>query len=72
MKKISKSETMLIDYDVTSNWGNWQYVSGVAPIRVSLLNSFHCPYFISNLEQKRLNILVGKDYPKPIVKLKTE
>lgn len=22
-------ETMLIDYDVTSNWGNWQYVAGV-------------------------------------------
>ncbi|RNA17082.1 cryptochrome DASH-like [Brachionus plicatilis] len=22
-------ETMLIDYDCTSNWGNWQYVAGV-------------------------------------------
>jgi deoxyribodipyrimidine photo-lyase len=22
-------ESMLIDYDVSSNWGNWQYVSGV-------------------------------------------
>jgi deoxyribodipyrimidine photo-lyase len=22
-------ETQLIDYDVTSNWGNWQYLAGV-------------------------------------------
>ncbi|MAK36028.1 MAG: deoxyribodipyrimidine photolyase, partial [Flavobacteriaceae bacterium] len=22
-------ESQLIDYDVHSNWGNWQYVSGV-------------------------------------------
>ncbi len=22
-------ECMLIDYDVTSNWGNWQYAAGV-------------------------------------------
>ena len=22
-------ESMLIDYDVHSNWGNWMYVSGV-------------------------------------------
>ena len=22
-------ERMLIDYDVASNWGNWQYIAGV-------------------------------------------
>lgn len=22
-------ERMLVDYDVASNWGNWQYVSGI-------------------------------------------
>ncbi len=22
-------ESMLVDYDVSSNWGNWQYVAGV-------------------------------------------
>lgn len=24
-------EMLLVDYDVSSNWGNWQYVSGVGP-----------------------------------------
>ena len=93
---------MLVDYDVMSNWGNWQYVSGVGtdpradryffvikqgydydengdyvkqwlPSLKNVPTKYiHCPYLMSIMEQKRLNVLIGKDYPEPIVKLKAQ
>jgi deoxyribodipyrimidine photo-lyase len=93
-------EMMLIDYDVTSNWGNWQYASGVGSdprdrifnvvkqgydydengdyVRMWVpevdkvtLKYVHCPFMMSMNEQKRVNCLIGADYPDPIVKAKT-
>lgn len=89
-------EAMLIDYDVTSNWGNWAYVAGVGSdprsryfdveLQLKKYDSdaafvkHWCPeltplpapqarepYRMSVGEQKRYGVVLGEDYPRPIV-----
>lgn len=93
-------ESMLVDYDCTSNWGNWQYVAGIGvdprgdryfnvikqaydydengdfarlwlPELAKAPRDFiYCPWKLSLAEQRRLNCVIGKDYPQPVVKAK--
>jgi deoxyribodipyrimidine photo-lyase len=95
-------ETMLIDYDCTSNWGNWQYVAGVGTdpradryfnvikqaydydengeyVKMWLpqlakceLKYLNCPFKMSMIEQQRVNCVIGKNYPAPVVRLKMD
>lgn len=88
---------MLIDYDVCSNWGNWNYTAGVGNdarrfryfnipkqskdydfkgdyIRhwlpeIAFLpgDKIHQPWLLSQEEQKRYKIIIGVNYPNPIV-----
>jgi deoxyribodipyrimidine photo-lyase len=90
-------ESLLIDYDVCSNWGNWNYTAGVGndargfryfniPKQskdydpqgkylkhwLSELASIpgdkiHEPWKLSQEEQKRYGIILGVDYPRPVV-----
>ncbi len=89
-------EGMLVDYDVTSNWGNWAYVAGVGsdprdryfdvelqakkydpdsefighwiPELAALPpRQAREPYRMSTAEQERWGVVVGQDYPAPIV-----
>jgi deoxyribodipyrimidine photo-lyase len=90
-------ESLLIDYDVCSNWGNWNYTAGVgndargfryfnipkqskdydpkgnylrhwlpelAAIRG---DKIHEPYQLYREEQKLYRVILGVDYPHPIV-----
>ena len=91
-------ESLLIDYDVASNYGNWQYLSGVGVdpredrmFNVTLqgknydkdgsyLNHYlpelstipsylrYTPWLLTDQEQTRFQVIIGKDYPHRIVK----
>ncbi|MGK7889079.1 MAG: DASH family cryptochrome, partial [Leptolyngbyaceae cyanobacterium] len=90
-------ESMLLDYDVCSNWGNWNYTAGVGndargfryfnipkqsrtydqhgdyvrhwlPELASLdENKIHKPWSLNGNQQKEYGVILGQDYPKPIV-----
>ncbi|PSF38185.1 cryptochrome DASH [Aphanothece hegewaldii CCALA 016] len=90
-------ESMLIDYDVCSNWGNWNYTAGVGndargfryfnipkqskdydpngeylkywlPELESIPgDKIHEPWKLSQEEQKRYGVILGVDYPRPVV-----
>ena len=90
-------ESLLVDYDVCSNWGNWNYTAGVGNdargfryfnipkqskdydrhgdyLRhwLSELASIpggkiHEPWKLNPEEQKRYNVQLGVDYPRPVV-----
>ena len=90
-------ESLLIDYDVASNYGNWQYLSGVGVdpredrmFNVTLqgknydkdgsyLTHFlkelstipshlrYTPWLLTDQEQARFQVMIGKDYPHRIV-----
>ncbi|CAD5964145.1 Cryptochrome DASH [Planktothrix tepida] len=92
-------ESLLIDYDVCSNWGNWNYTAGVGndargfryfnilkqskdydlngdyvkhwlPELSNLPPSkVHEPWSLIPVEQKRFGVILGVDYPQPIVNL---
>ena len=94
-------ESLLIDYDPCSNYGNWNYIAGIGsdprenryfnvstqskrydthgtylshwiPELKSLCpDKIHAPFELSKDEQKELNFILGKDYPKACVKLKS-
>lgn len=90
-------ESLLVDYDVCSNWGNWNYTAGVgndargfryfnipkqsktydpegeylkywlpelSPLPGELV---HEPWKLSQAEQKRYGVVLGVDYPRPMV-----
>jgi len=91
-------ESALIDYDVCSNWGNWNYVAGVGndPRENRYFNiltqakrydyegayvkhwlpeleqipakKVHNLSELSPQEQKKYALILGKDYPKPLVR----
>ncbi len=86
-------ESLLIDYDPCSNYGNWNYVAGIGndprenryfnvltqsrrydpdglyirhwcPELTRLPSSMiHEPYLLNKVEQKYLNVYIGKNYP---------
>jgi deoxyribodipyrimidine photo-lyase len=90
-------ESQLIDYDVCSNWGNWNYTAGVGNdarefryfnilkqsrdydprgdyVRHWLpelakvpRTKVHEPWRLTPEEQQRLNLILGHDYPEPMV-----
>ncbi|MCU0537247.1 MAG: DASH family cryptochrome [Hydrococcus sp. Prado102] len=90
-------ESLLIDYDVCSNYGNWNYTAGVGndargfryfniakqsrdydrngdylrywlPELASVPgDKIHEPWKLSQEEQKRFNVRIGVDYPRPVV-----
>ncbi len=90
-------ESLLIDYDVCSNWGNWNYTAGIGndargfryfnipkqsknydpngqylrhwlPELTSIVgDKIHEPQKLSKQEQINYNVIIGKDYPCPIV-----
>ncbi|MBJ7899001.1 MAG: DASH family cryptochrome [Cyanobacteria bacterium RI_101] len=90
-------ESWLIDYDVCSNWGNWNYVAGVGndrrefryfniakqsrdydpqgdylrhwlPELAALAgDKIHEPGKLTQGEQSRFDIKLGRDYPRPLV-----
>jgi deoxyribodipyrimidine photo-lyase len=92
-------ESLLIDYDVCSNYGNWNYTAGVGndargfryfniPKQSKDYDSqgiyvkhwlpelsnippkkVHQPWTLSLDEQKRYSVIIGVDYPHPIVDL---
>lgn len=92
-------ESQLIDYDVCSNWGNWNYSAGVGndargfryfnirkqaqdydpqgtyvkhwlPVLQNLPpHLVHQPWKLNATEQKQYNLILGKDFPKPLVDL---
>jgi deoxyribodipyrimidine photo-lyase len=92
-------ESLLIDYDVCSNWGNWNYTAGVGndargfryfnilkqsqdydpngdyvkhwlPELSDLPPSkVHQPGKLLPVEQKRFGVILGVDYPQPMVDL---
>jgi len=92
-------ESLLIDYDPCSNYGNWNYAASIGsdprgfrffnPIKqgkdydpegeyvrfwlpkLSELppQRIHEPWKLTEVEQKRYNIELGKDYPEPVVDL---
>lgn len=92
-------ESLLVDYDVCSNWGNWNYTAGVGndSRRFRYFNipkqakdydpqgqyvkhwlpelklvpgaKVHAPWTLQPVEQKRFNVQIGVDYPRPIVDL---
>lgn len=90
-------ESLLIDHDVCSNWGNWNYTAGVgndargfryfnipkqsrdydpdgdylrhwlpelAPVPG---DKIHEPWKLSQEEQRRYEVILGVDYPRPVV-----
>ncbi|AKV65962.1 MULTISPECIES: DASH family cryptochrome [Microcystis] len=90
-------ESLLIDYDVCSNWGNWNYTAGVGndargfryfnipkqsrdydpkgdylrhwlpELALIKGDKIHEPYKLSPEEQKRYTVILGVNYPRPIV-----
>ncbi len=89
-------EAMLIDYDVTSNWGNWAYVAGVGsdprgryfdvelqlkkydleaefvthwiPALADLPSHLaREPYRMTPAQQNEHGVVLGDDYPEPII-----
>lgn len=90
-------ESMLVDYDVCSNWGNWNYTAGIGndargfryfnipkqskeydpngdylrywlPELASIPgDKIHEPWKLSQEEQKRYGVILGVDYPRPVV-----
>lgn len=90
-------ESLLIDYDVCSNYGNWNYTAGVGndargfryfniakqskdyDLKGDYLkhwlpelnnipgDKIHEPWKLSQEEQKRYNVIIGVDYPVPVV-----
>ncbi len=92
-------ESLLIDYDVASNWGNWNYTAGVGndargfrffntykqaqdydpqgeyvklwlPELANIpVAQVHNPSKLQSVEQRRLGVRLGVDYPWPIVDL---
>jgi deoxyribodipyrimidine photo-lyase len=90
-------ESLLIDYDVCSNWGNWNYNAGVGndargfryfnimkqskdydpqgnylrhwlPELASLPgDKIHEPWKLTAEEKKRYGVILGVDYPRPVV-----
>ncbi|MGK7939923.1 MAG: DASH family cryptochrome [Crocosphaera sp.] len=90
-------ESLLIDYDVCSNYGNWNYTAGVGndargfryfnipkqskdyDIKGEYIKHWlpelkdipgqkiHEPGKLSQEEQKRYNVIIGVDYPRPVV-----
>ncbi len=92
-------ESVLIDYDVCSNWGNWNYVAGVGndPRENRYFNQYsqatrydengdYVRYWLPELtkvpsdkihrvgqltpeEQREYGVVLGKDYPLPIVEI---
>ncbi|MDJ0508132.1 MAG: DASH family cryptochrome [Crocosphaera sp.] len=90
-------ESILIDYDVCSNYGNWNYTAGVGndargfryfnipkqskdydlkgeyikhwlPELTTIPGQkIHEPWKLSQQEQKRYNVIIGVDYPRPVV-----
>jgi len=94
-------ESLLIDYDPCSNWGNWNYLAGVGTdpreqrvfnivkqskrydLEAKLIrkwcpeldalpsNIIHYPASSSDEVLSEYGIILGKDYPKPIIKAVT-
>jgi deoxyribodipyrimidine photo-lyase len=94
-------ESILVDYDVASNYGNWNYVAGIGndpredryfnPLRQASMYDpngdfvrhwipelskvpapfIHEPHKLSRMESSLYGVEVGKEYPHPIVKLKS-
>jgi len=91
-------ESRLVDYDVTSNWGNWAYNAGVGndprdryfnilsqakrydkggdyvkhwlpELRNVPGNMVHAPYEMSESEQQDYGVVIGEDYPAPMIDL---
>jgi deoxyribodipyrimidine photo-lyase len=90
-------ESLLVDYDVCSNWGNWNYTAGVGndargfryfnipkqsrdydpkgdylrhwlpELGLIKGDKIHEPYKLSPEEQKRYGVILGVNYPRPIV-----
>jgi deoxyribodipyrimidine photo-lyase len=90
-------ESVLIDYDVCSNWGNWNYVAGVGndprenryfnqytqatrydkngdyvrhwlpELRKVPTDKIHQVGQLTPEEQREYGVVLGKDYPLPIV-----
>ncbi|TRT72143.1 MAG: DASH family cryptochrome [Microcystis sp. M_OC_Ca_00000000_S217Cul] len=90
-------ESLLVDYDVCSNWGNWNYTAGVGndargfryfnipkqsrdydpkgdylrhwlpELALIKGDKIHEPYKLSPEEQKRYTVILGVNYPRPIV-----
>lgn len=90
-------ESLLIDYDVCSNYGNWNYTAGVGndargfryfnipkqskdydpkgnylrhwlpELKEVPGDKIHEPWKLSQEEQKRYNVKLGVDYPRPVV-----
>jgi deoxyribodipyrimidine photo-lyase len=92
-------ESLLIDYDPCSNWGNWNYLAGVGTdpreqrvfnvvkqskkydpearlirkwcpeLNPLPSNMIHYPAQFSSAELDDYGIVLGKNYPKPIIKV---
>ena len=90
-------ESLLIDYDVCSNWGNWNYTAGVGndardfryfnipkqsrnydpkgdylrhwlpELRKIPGDLIHQPEKLSQAQQKEYGVILGVDYPHPVV-----
>lgn len=90
-------ESLLIDYDVCSNWGNWNYTAGVGndarefryfnipkqsksydpkgdylrhwlpELRKIPGDLIHEPWQLSQDQQKKYGVILGVDYPQPVV-----
>ncbi|MEM1042622.1 MAG: DASH family cryptochrome [Bacteroidota bacterium] len=89
-------EALLVDYDVTSNWGNWAYNAGVGSdprdryfdvelqlrkydedaafvkhwlpaLRDLPPKQAREPYRMSDAEQERHGVVLGEDYPVPVI-----
>ena len=90
-------ESLLIDYDVCSNYGNWNYTAGVGndargfryfnipkqskdydpkgeyikhwlpELKMIPGQKIHEPWKLSQEEQKRYNVRIGVNYPRPVV-----
>lgn len=90
-------ESLLVDYDVCSNWGNWNYTAGIGndargfryfnipkqsknydpdgaylkhwlpELEAVPEDKVHEPWKLSQAEQKEYGVILGVDYPKPVV-----
>ncbi|MEE9372182.1 MAG: DASH family cryptochrome [Saprospiraceae bacterium] len=94
-------ESLLIDYDPCSNYGNWNYIAGVGSdprenryynvifqsrkydpegiylshwlpsLKCLCPDKIHEPFSLSREKQAELGFILGKDYPKACVKIKS-